>query len=191
MEYLEALTPPPEQKMLPPDYRFKRSKVRRTLKRVKGGTVKGGVFTPKRSLDVPRAEMPQLKSREDFVHWLQNQGVNVSIQYISPQSLIRKNGQKLTAHGQSNIYLDKAMKFIQRNTLLKKLIVLTQDGIIFDGNHHWYALMAVAPKKEVPMYVVDMPFYQLKQLTVQSYPSVSFEDWLFVRGLLFAETNLL
>src|SRR5574343_286171 len=114
------------------------------------------IFSPKRNLNVPRQQMPQLKNREDFIRWLMDNNIGVQRVLISPKSLIKQNGEKLMAHAQSNIYIRKAAKFIRRNNLLHKLIIITKDGKIFDGNHHWLALMAVAPKQPVPMYQVNM-----------------------------------
>jgi hypothetical protein len=150
------------------------------LKKVPGGSVSKGTFTPKQHLNIPRKEMPQLKDREEFIHWLQSQGINVKIEQIPAVSLIRNpsNKEKLVAHAQSQIYVQKAAKFIQRDKLLDKLIVLSSDGVIFDGNHHWYALMAYKKirKTPVPMYVVDMPFDELKQFVVDHCPGVTFEE---------------
>lgn len=179
---------PPQ--LLGPDYKFKPKKVAASLAAVPGGRIKDGVFTPKRTLGIPRSEMPQLKSREEFIGWVMEQGVKVQRVQVAPKSLIKANGDKRTGHAQSNIYLDKAMKFIRRNTLLHKLIIITRDGVIFDGNHHWLALMAVAPKEPVEMYQVDMDFRDLLQLTKQ-FPGVTYEEqwceWLgqFVAGLVF------
>lgn len=174
------------QKLLPDDYKFKRKKVLRKLAAVQGGDVyknkdvprddeKRFVFQPKRNMNIPRAQMPQLKSREEFISWVMSQGVPVQKVMRTPKSLIKSNGEKLTAHAQSNIYLNKAAKFIRKNTLLHKLIIITQDGKIFDGNHHWLALMAVAPKQEVPMYQVAMNFNDLLAMTRQ-FPGVTYEE---------------
>jgi len=180
------LQPPPERKLLTKKMIGKKrvgespKKIAKRLERVPGGSVEAGTFTPTRNRAIPRREMPQLKNREEFIHWLQSVGVGVQIKEIAPRDLIRNpvNKEKLTAHAQSQIYVQKAMKFIRQNTLLKKLIVLSSDGVIFDGNHHWYALMAYKQirKTPVPMYVVDMPFDELKQFTIQNCPNVTFEE---------------
>lgn len=182
------------QQMLPQDYEFNQKKMMRRLANVPGGRIKDGVFTPKRNLGVPRAQMPQLKSREEFIQWVSTQGVAVNKVMVTPKSLIKSNGQKRVGHAQSNIYLDKALKFIRKNTLLHKLIIITRDGVIFDGNHHWLALMAVAPKTPVPMYQVDMNFQDLLNLSKQ-FPGVTYEEqwveWLGVSvyGLVFESEN--
>lgn len=179
---------PPQ--LLGPDYKFKPKKVAQRLAAVPGGRIKDGVFMPKRTLGIPRSEMPQLKSREEFIKWVMEQGVKVQRVQVAPKSLIEANGDKRIGHAQSNIHLDKAMKFIRKNTLLHELIIITRDGVIFDGNHHWLALMAVAPKEPVDMYQVDMDFRDLLQLTKQ-FPGVTYEEqwveWLgqFVAGLVF------
>jgi hypothetical protein len=41
--------------------------------------------------------------------------------------------------------------------------------------------MAIAPKTPVPMVMVDLPFHDLRHLTIQNYPGVSFEEWLIHR----------
>lgn len=176
-EYLEqqaaaTLEPP---RLLPPDFKFKPKKIAAKLADVAGGDVKKGVFKPKRTLGIPRSQMPQLKNREEFVGWLRQNGVQVHVAQVTPRSLIKANGMKRVGHAQSKIFLDKAMKFIRQNTLLHKLIILSSDGIIFDGNHHWLALMAVAPDRPVPMYTVEMPFHDLMDLA-DEFPGVTYEE---------------
>ena len=61
-------------------------------------------------------------------------------------------------------------------------VFLTSDNIIFDGNHHWTALIAAMKitkdkKTKFPMYQVGMDFTKLKELTKQ-YPEVTYEEGL-------------
>lgn len=164
-------------------------KIKKRLERVPGGTVAGhggegaaagGTFTPDQHRGIPRREMPQLKQREEFIHFLQSRGVPVSIKKIAPIDLIRNpsNKEKLMAHAQANIYVDKAARMIRKDKLLEKLIILTKDGIIFDGNHHWFALMAYKKirKMPIPMYVVGMDFDPLKTFATRYFPNVTFEE---------------
>jgi hypothetical protein len=144
-----------------------------------------------RTLGVPRAEMPQLKVREDFLRWLMNNGIQVSRVMVSPASLWEKNNQWYKAHAQNAMQLPKAYKFVAKNTLLHKSIILTRDGRIFDGNHHWLALMGTVPDKPVPMYQVHLDFEPLKKFTTKHYPDVRFEEhwvsWLngYAQSMLF------
>jgi hypothetical protein len=164
--------------------KFSKKKVLKKLAkfatRLAGGTVssysqKGGEFYPANTLNIPRSQMPQLKSREDFVSWLMQNGIKVEKIQATPRSIVQQNQQALTGHAQANMYWTKAMNFIKKNTLLKKLIILTSDGIIFDGNHHWLGLMMVAPDQPVPMYRVNLDFQRLLQLSKQ-FPGVTYEE---------------
>lgn len=175
VEQQAAVARPEPPKLLPPQFKYKAKRVAAQLSDVPGGKVKGGVFRPKRTLGIPRKQMPQVKSREEFVEWLGKNGVGVSIVRVTPRSLIRANGSKRLGHAQSKIYLTKAAGFIRKNTLLDKLIILSRDGIIFDGNHHWLALMAVAPDTPVPMYRADLTFHDLLDIA-DEFPGVSYEE---------------
>lgn len=140
------------------------------------------LMTPKRNLGVPRAHMPQIQDRDHYVNWLSQNGIPVRQVMVNPLRLIKSNSEKLTAHAQANIYPEKAQKFLKKNTLLHKLIILTSDNIIFDGNHHWTALIAAMKitkdkKTKFPMYQVGMDFTKLKELTKQ-YPEVTYEEGL-------------
>lgn len=157
-----------------------------------GTQTKELAFLPKKTLDVPRAEMPQLKNREEFLRWLMQNGVPVKRVEVAPVSLWEKNGRRTMAHAQRQMYLKKGFKFVKKNTLLDKDIILSLDGIIFDGNHHWMGLMYAAPKQPVPMYQVQMNFEPLKQVAYQ-FPGVTFEEhwvtWLesYVQEMVFTE----
>jgi hypothetical protein len=176
-------------------------KIRKRLEKVPGGSVNDvGTFTPDQHRGIPRREMPQLKQREEFIHFLQSRSVPVSIKKIAPIDLIRNpvNKQKLMAHAQANIYVAKAMRMITKDKLLEKLIILTRDGIIFDGNHHWFALMAYKKirKMPIPMYVVGMDFDPLKAFATRYFPNVTFEEmwnpWLeaYSYDMVFTDDEL-
>lgn len=197
----------PRPKLLQADYEPDWKDFKKKWKRMGGGKVnkikvrqpdgsktKELAFLPKKTLDVPRAEMPQLKNREEFLRWLMNNGVPVKRVMVSARSLWEKNGRRTMAHAQRQMYLKKGFKFIKKNSVLDKDIVLTLDGIIFDGNHHWMSLMYAAPDQPVPMYQVQMNFEPLKQITHQ-FPGVTFEehwcDWLesYVPEMVFYEVE--
>jgi hypothetical protein len=131
-----------------------------------------------------------LKNREEFLTWLQNDGANilgrpVTVQKVmrTPRSIVKSDdGDKLTGHLQSQIYLKKMIGMIRKNKLLDKLIILTSDNEIFDGNHHWAALRVVlkryAPDMPVPMYQVSVGSKELLNL-IQYYKGVTYETvWL-------------
>ena len=158
-----------------PDFKVKK------FNDVPGGDVKkDGVFYPKRTLNIPRSQMPQTKSREDFFSWLTSRGISYKRIMIAPKDIIRDpiTKEKRVGHAQQQIYPLKSLKFVKKGTTLEKPIVLSKDGIIFDGNHHWLALMAIAPKVPAPAVQVDMDFEPLRQLVIKEYPNVSFEEWL-------------
>jgi hypothetical protein len=56
---------------------------------VPGGKIKDGKFEPKRTLGIPREKMPQLKSREEFIQWLQTNGIGVQRILMAPKDSIR------------------------------------------------------------------------------------------------------
>lgn len=177
------------QKLLPPGYDLSYKNFKRRVEKMGVGKVKkvdvkqpdGSIerqhaLHPKLSKNVPRNKMPQLKDRQDFLRWLTSNNVPVKKENITAKSLWKKNGKRLMAHAQSMMYLQKAYKFVRKNTLLDKDILVTQDGIIFDGNHHWLGIVATHPDTPVPMYKIGMDFEPLKQLTVDNYPGVSFQE---------------
>lgn len=158
-----------------PDFRLKKFDL-------PGGKIKKGIFRPKRTLDIPRSEMPQTKSREDFIAWLRGQGVVVEKVMIAPKDVIRdpNTKEKRLGHAQSQMMVSKAIKFVHKGTTLQKPIILSRDGVIFDGNHHWLSRMMIAPKVPIEMYKVDMSFDKLKKMTIKYYPDVTFEESVFV-----------
>lgn len=140
------------------------------------GNIEGGTLYPHKSLAVPRANMPQLKDREEFIQWLLMQGIVVKRVVKSAKELVWSAGQSSMAHAQQTMTLEKAQKFVRKQNILGKKIILTLDNIIFDGNHHWLALMLTCPKCPVEMYQVHMPFRELLELSKQ-FPGVTYEEW--------------
>lgn len=129
-----------------------------------------------RTLGVPRDEMPQLELRGDYIRWLNDHGIGVRRVVMSPNSLWEKNGEQYTAHAQDAMNLPKAYNIVKDDDLHEKKILLTKDGRIFDGNHHWLGLMGTKPNKPTVMYQINMDFEPLKEFTTKHYPKVEFEE---------------
>lgn len=177
-----AVLPPPiipakvTKKLLEPSPDIKKKHMKRILDI---GTLKKGVFTPHQSLGVPRAVMPQIKNREEFINWLvKERGVHVERITSTAKDLVQPSGNQTLVHAQQVMYLDKARGLIDRQKLMNKKIILSQDNIIFDGNHHWFALMLKCPKCPVEMYKVNLPFQELLALS-REFPGVSYEEYSF------------
>lgn len=150
-------------------YKYNKKKVSKRFKKIPGGSVRNGTFHPTRTLDFDRVEMPQFEDRIDFLKWLMKAGHQVEKVHATPSSLLQANA----AHAQNSINVDKAARMIKKKKVTSKLIVLSSDNIIVDGNHHWLALMNVAPDKFVPMFRIDLSFKEIYELA-KSYPGVKF-----------------
>lgn len=175
----EALLSPPvvpakvTKKLLEPSPDIKKKHMKRILDI---GTLKKGVFTPHQNLGVPRAVMPQIKNREEFINWLvKERGIHVERITSTAKDLVQPSGNQTLVHAQQVMYLDKARGLIDRQKLMNKKIILSQDNIIFDGNHHWFALMLKCPKCPVEMYRVNLSFQELLELS-KEFPGVSYEE---------------
>jgi len=174
-----AVLPPPvvpaklTRKLLEPTPDIKKKHMKRILDI---GTLRKGVFTPHQNLGVPRASMPQVKNREEFINWLvKERGVHVERITSTAKDLVQPSGNQTLAHAQQVMHLDKARSLIDRQKLINKKIILSKDNIIFDGNHHWFALMLKCPKCPVEMYRVNLPFQELLALS-KEFPGVSYEE---------------
>jgi len=172
IEAEEALLAP-NIKLLAPSSNIKKKHMKRMLDI---GTLKKGVFKPYKTLGIPRAEMPQIKNREEFISWLvKERGIKVERIINTAKNLVQPSGNQTLAHAQQVMHLDKAEGIINRQKLINKKIILSQDNIIFDGNHHWFALMLKCPKCPVEMYKVDMPFQELLTLS-REFPGITYEE---------------
>lgn len=142
-------------------------------KKIPGGTVDKNLFKPTSNLGVDRKDMPQVDN-QGFLRWLISLGIGVERVHVKPSSLTDSNGGK--GHfAQAFMYLDKTDKKLSKKTVLKDLIIITKDNIVFDGNHRWLSLMRVVPDVPMPMFQVNMDFSDLYKLTTTAYPNVRFE----------------
>lgn len=137
---------------------------------------KKGYFKIKGSMGIPRAEMPQAKSRQDLLRWLSENGVHLQL------TMVNLFDKRITA-AQEMVWRAKVEKFVRRGKGLEKPIILSRDYVVFDGNHHLAALRLMAAQgmidktQPIPMYVADMDFKPLKKLVINKYPNVTFEEW--------------
>lgn len=137
---------------------------------IPGGTVKKNLFKPDRSFGIDRSEMPQVENN-DFLRWLISLGIGVERVQVKPSSLV---SDQRTHFAQTFMYLDKSNKKIVNRKVLKDLIIISKDDVVFDGNHRWLSLMRVAPDIRMPMFKVNMNFDDLYRLTKSGYPKVKF-----------------
>jgi len=137
----------------------------------------GGPVHPHQTLAIPRREMPQVKDRGEFVQWLLTQGIIVKPFVASAKDLVGTAKEPRLAFAQSTMNVEKAKKFLRKGTVFDKPIIISQDNIIYDGNHHWLALKLGYPNTQVTMWKVDMPFKQLNDFVKKNeYPGLSYED---------------
>jgi len=174
---LYIVPPTPEtEKMLnepSPEIGYPKKIRRKRFRSTLGGKVKRGVFHPTQSLGIDRIKMPQFKDKLDFLRWMMGLGVKVERIEMAPAKLLNRNDASPTAFAQNAIYVDKAIKKVRKKGALSSLIILSKDNTIVDGNHHWLALMQVAPYMPVPMFKVDLPFQDVYALS-KHYPKVSY-----------------
>jgi hypothetical protein len=136
-----------------------------------------GTVHPRQTLAIPRREMPQVKDRSDFVQWLLAQGIIVRPFIASAKDIVGTAKEPRLAFAQSTMNIEKAKKFLRKGTVFDKPIIISQDNIIYDGNHHWLALKLGYPNTPVTMWKVDMPFKELNDFVKKNeYPGLTYED---------------
>ncbi len=143
------------------------------FRKIPGGTVDADwVFHPAQTLGIDRIKMPQFKDKIDFLHWIMGMGVKVERVNLSPSSLLKDNNGPHLAFAQNSIYVKKAKKKVEDHGIMSSLIILSQENIIVDGNHHWLALMDVAPDQQIPMFRIQLPFQDIIAYA-DNYPKVT------------------
>ena len=112
------------------------------------------------TLNIPRAEMPQIKAehRGAMVNFLKGQGVSSETQEITADQL------KPTQAEFSPKKVQQARDYQGGN----RSILVSQDGYIVDGHHQWLA--ALESQEPVKAIVLDAPISQLLE-TVKAFPS--------------------
>jgi hypothetical protein len=149
---------------------------------------------PTMNRGIARRNMPQIKDREKYIRWLMQNGVEVTREYMSPEELVRNNKQLMQAFAQDRMYLAKSYRFITKNKVYDKWMIITQDKMIFDGNHHWLVSAAINGEESIPVYFVHMNFDDLIEFT-KNYPDVTYEEhWdellgCYVGSLVFLESE--
>lgn len=143
---------------------------------------------------IPRLQMPQIKDREKYIRWLISNGVEVTREQMTPEELVRANKELLTAFAQERMYLGKSYRFITKDKVYDKMMIITQDKKIFDGNHHWLVSAAINHVESIPVYYVHMQFQELLEFT-KNYPDVEYEEhWdellgCYIGRLVFLESE--
>ena len=132
------------------------------------------------TLNVPRAEMPQIKSehRGALVNYLAARGID------SAQGEVPAGNLKPTQAEFSPAKVEKAKSFVGG----ERSILVSSDGYVVDGHHQWLAKMAVdAPVKVI---VLNAPIADLLP-TVRQFPSATASGGSepAVRGSTAAETT--
>jgi hypothetical protein len=132
------------------------------------------------TLNVPRAEMPQIKAehRGALVNFLNARGID------SAQGEVPAGNLKPTQAEFSPAKVEKAKSFVGG----ERSILVSSDGYVVDGHHQWLAKMAVdAPVKVI---VLNAPIADLLP-TVRQFPSATASGGSepAVRGSTAAETT--
>jgi hypothetical protein len=143
-----------------------------------GNPTSGPILPYERStMGIRRGDMPQVKDRGDFVQWLLSQGIIVRPFVVSANDLIGTPKEPKLAFAQEAMNIEKAKKFLRKGTVFDKPIIITQDNIIYDGNHHWLALKLRFPDTKVEMFKIDMPFKELNDFVRRhEYPGLTYEN---------------
>ena len=132
------------------------------------------------SLNIPRSEMPQIKSTDmdDFREWLRSQGVE-SVE--EPVPVVELNAI------QSEINIDKVHGMLQAKTVeelaYSKPVLVTSDDYLIDGHHRWFALTVESDENEISTIRVQLPVQELLKLA-HDYPRVSYKSAVEENSLL-------
>jgi len=143
------------------------------IRELRGGS---GSTLKIKSLDVPRSEMPQIKSTDmkDFREWLSHfQQVKTS------EELVNVNSIKPT---QGEINVEKVDGMLNAKTIeelsTSKPVLITKDNFLIDGHHRWFALRVDNEKKNKILAVrADLPIKEFLNLA-HEYPKVSYKSMI-------------
>ena len=120
------------------------------------------VQTFPRSLGVPRAQMPQIKSTlvPDFLEELAQQGIRMT------RRRRRVGDLKPT---QAELNLDKAREMLrgQPEDSLRKPVIVSKDDYLLDGHHRWAALQLQDPESEIETIRVEVGIRELLRLAAE------------------------
>lgn len=125
-----------------------------------------------KSLNVPRNEMPQVKSTdmEDFRGWLSEQDIDSSEEYV---------GVKELKAIQSEINVQKVNGMLNAKSIKElsssKPVLITADNYLIDGHHRWFALRVDDQNRnEILAIRAHMPVREFLKLA-HDYPKVSYK----------------
>lgn len=110
----------------------------------------------KRSLSVPRSEMPQLTNdnRDKIMQFFKDNGIKTKSERVDPDSL---------KFAQANFHKEKVQKLIKDFAPVKdRTIYVTKDSYVLDGNHRVLALSLKKLKANVLR--IDMNFKDLVKI---------------------------
>lgn len=111
------------------------------------------------AMDVPRATMPQIRSKDwhKFKQFLHAHGITTEKTKLPVDSL------KPTQH---EIIAAKLREMASRSAedLAEKRILVSSDGYILDGHHHWAAQRALDPHGMVRVRILGAPISQLLKI---------------------------
>ena len=118
------------------------------------------------SLGIPREDMPQIFSGnvEDFKKFLDSQHI------IHHQGMSSAHTLK-TAQGEFNV--EKVKNLMGLKDQLKKLIMITKDDYVLDGNHRVAAALVI--KQPINYLKIEMNFKDLLA-KIQEYDKVDYKS---------------
>ena len=139
---------------------------------VSGEIPGGGIKILKQGLQLPRSELPQIKSTDmdDFKGWLEQVNVewdetNETVGELEPI--------------QAEINLEKVNWMMQNKSEEElgsgKPVIISSDGYLIDGHHRWFSLREMNPEAEMSVVLIDKPVQELLDL-MGSYPKVSYKE---------------
>lgn len=113
------------------------------------------------SLDIPRSEMPQIKSvhHDKFLDFLKKRGVMFVKTDIYPNEILPT---------QKGYDVNKVRNYIAdpcKTGLFNKRIIVSKDFRVVDGHHHAVAFKIGFPNRPMPVYQIDLPINALLRLS--------------------------
>lgn len=126
----------------------------------------------KQGLQLPRSELPQIKSTDmnDFKKYLEDINVewedtNETVEELEPI--------------QAEINITKIEWMMQNKSEEdlggSKPVIISSDGYLIDGHHRWFSLREMNPSAELSVVLVDKPVSELLDI-MRDYPKVSFKE---------------
>ena len=126
----------------------------------------------KQGLQLPRNELPQIKSTDmnDFKKYLEDINVewedtNETVEELEPI--------------QAEINITKIEWMMQNKSEEdlggSKPVIISSDGYLMDGHHRWFSLREMNPSAEMSVVLVDKPVSELLDI-MRDYPKVSFKE---------------